>query len=462
MVANLGTLVTPEAWSADSLFQIVNEWVLSPIAEQLQNKFLLVEFFSKKDVEWKGRTALVPVHLSRNTGVAWGDPAGPALPAAGQQGYDHFIIEARRLYGRIDIDALTMKIAKGNPNSLIDALESELTGCVKDIQNRANQDFYSGGRVLGFLNEHENKLDNNTWEFSGDLVKAAAVLAAVGAAVPVQLRRMDTYDNVPSAGGTGVVTYDTVDATGSTLTLRGNAASAINTSAVATGYAIAVICNTVIDPGGLGLTMSLGSHTSAAASWQAQGIYGILAEPTLFRLDRSLAGAIAANYVLRSNIRTCSETGNHDRADLSQVRMQFMQDVINEASGDESDWIVMHPIMRAEYTSLMNGTTSLVTVTDKAKPGDIGFTSLSFNGIPIKTDRHCGRGLLIFLKTDTWRYLEVGPGEWADDDGSKLSRVAGADRMEAFYRWYYNAICERPCANGILVGVQFSGAVAGS
>jgi len=261
MVASLGTLVTPEAWSADSLFQIVNEWVLSPIAEQLQNKFLLVEFFSKKDVEWKGRTALVPVHLSRNTGVAWGDPAGPTLPAAGQQGYNHWIIEARRLYGRIDIDALTMKIAKGNPNSLVDALESELTGCVKDIQNQANQDFYSGGRVIGFLNEHELKADNKTWEFSGDLTKAAKVLAAVGAAVGVKLIRMDTYANIPDALG-GDISYSAVDATGSTLTLRSTAAADITTAAVAPGYAIAIIAAVATNAA----TTALGSHTDQEKS----------------------------------------------------------------------------------------------------------------------------------------------------------------------------------------------------
>jgi hypothetical protein len=83
---------------------------------------------------------------------------------------------------------------------------------------------------------------------------------------------------------------------------------------------------------------------------------------------------------------------------------------------------------------------------------------LSFNGIPLKTSRHCGKGLLLFIKTDSWVMAEVTPPGLADLDGNVLSRTGTSDAYSAFVRYYYNTVCEHPNKNGILVGLNFSGA----
>ena len=142
--------------------------------------------------------------------------------------------------------------------------------------------------------------------------------------------------------------------------------------------------------------------------------------------------------------------------------MQSILDDIADASGASPNCMVAHYIFRQEYTALMSftsngggGTSRKMSVDD----GDPGFdtNSLSFNGIPLKVARHCGKGLLIFLDLNSWTCAEVEAPGLADLDGSVLSRLQNADAYEAFVRYYYNTVCTAPNRNGILTGISYAG-----
>lgn len=120
----------------------------------------------------------------------------------------------------------------------------------------------------------------------------------------------------------------------------------------------------------------------------------------------------------------------------------------------------MNPVMRVEYTSLLQGVgaANLYKDIEGAKNGDAGFTSLGYAGIPMKVSRHMPKGSIAFLQPKTWRLLELDQKGFADLDGSILSRVAGAgatDAYEGFYKWYYEVVCHRPNANAVLTAVDF-------
>ena len=119
---------------------------------------------------------------------------------------------------------------------------------------------------------------------------------------------------------------------------------------------------------------------------------------------------------------------------------------------EEPDLIVMHPTMRTQYTSLL--TVGLQTYTVRAENGDGGFTGLSYGTVPLKTARHAPLGGIIFLRQKDWKMLQLQPGDFADLDGSVLSRRADRDSWEGFYRWYYNTCCLRPNAQAMLVGIN--------
>jgi len=96
-----------------------------------------------------------------------------------------------------------------------------------------------------------------------------------------------------------------------------------------------------------------------------------------------------------------------------------------------------------------------------SKKGDpvLSFDGLVFGGLPVKTTRHCPKGMILLLKKGTWKFLEHGKRGFAKDDGNVLCRVTGQDAWNGFYKWYYNHLCVAPNKNGILVGINFPGAV---
>ena len=174
---------------------------------------------------------------------------------------------------------------------------------------------------------------------------------------------------------------------------------------------------------------------------------------SLFGVDRSQATNTATE--LQSVVLTMSETGTEAAIDLTLARMQEVIDSINITSGMEPNVIMMNPIDRAKYIALCQSSLQ-ITRTGTATSGDAGFLGLSYGGIPIKSARHVGRGLMLFLNTKCWKLAVLEDGKFADLDGSVLSRVANEDSFEGFYKWYYNHYCYRPNANGILTGLKWS------
>ena len=141
-------------------------------------------------------------------------------------------------------------------------------------------------------------------------------------------------------------------------------------------------------------------------------------------------------------------------ADLTVERLQRVLDEISVLSGEEPNVLICHPSIRSNYVSLLTGTGLYATSRGSATKGDGGFLDLSFGNIPIKFSRHCPRGMVIFMNTKTWKLLQLQSGGFADLDGTTVLRASGADAWEGFYRWYYNTVCVRPNANGVLVGVN--------
>jgi hypothetical protein len=118
----------------------------------------------------------------------------------------------------------------------------------------------------------------------------------------------------------------------------------------------------------------------------------------------------------------------------------------------------MNSLTRQQYTALLQGTNAgnLYVTTDSAKNGDGGFMSLGYAGIPIKTSRAIHRGILAFLRKDTWNITELESAGFADMDGNVLSRVPDVDAYRGFYRWYWNLVCKQPNCNVILFGVALN------
>ena len=188
------------------------------------------------------------------------------------------------------------------------------------------------------------------------------------------------------------------------------------------------------------------------------GVYANLGLKDHFLVDRS----VAANAPLRSTIQAINAKPGATNDALDFGRMQGMLDEILILGGEDPDCLYVHPIFRQEYSSLLSFTSATNTTLVKdvqagAGKADAGYSAYSFNNIPVKMSRHCGKGLVVFLRTKTWCITELQSFGMADLDGNVLSRLPNRDEWEGFVRWYYNLVCKEPNRNAILCGIKFSG-----
>ena len=466
-----------------TLQNILKEFYIGPVQDQLNNEMMVLELMEKTTVDWNGRVAIIPVHTSRNTGVQYLDEAGTvggntALPTAGSQGYLRLQVNARFQYGTFQITGpATAAAAKGGVGSFVGWMDAEMKRLVTDFRNASDRTCVSGGRVLGFVNEHENKNANpRTYEFTGDIDKlermrdiAADTLPA--GALPghpgafdlrIEFIRMDTYATIATWGpgnafGDISAAGAPIDVATRSFTMRNNAVNDLDLTGLPAGVPCAVrIANTQSGA----LPDVSGAFLAGFIDPEPEGIYGNLANPTHFGIDRTLT-ATGENTLRSTAVLSQASAGNHDRANVSLPRIQNIFDQISLASGEEPDMILMSPLQRQIYGSLFQLTlansNSVQNVSgERASKLDGGFSGLSYGGTPIKTARQVDNGGMIFMKSNTWKLLELQSHGFADLDGTEILRANGIDAWEGFYKWYYNTVCTHPNQNGALVGLSLT------
>jgi hypothetical protein len=421
-----------------SLDPILKDFYAGPIADTLNREIEMVDMFNKSKISWVGRKGIMSVRTGRNGGRGFVAENG-ALPTAGQNQYADLVFEAKYLYGRTEITGPAIAQAKASAGAFVNALKEELDGAIETVKDDANATMFFGGGTVGFLNQRQAQAGAANWEFSGNYSE----IPANGFPVACKIVRCDTYDEVGAA--TTVERALPATATPGTVLIGG----ALDTSGVADGVAcaIVVINDTAGDPT---LNQAMGIYGNLAAGTYANPTQHFTAER-----DTTLPAGIES---LHSTILTAA-TGVGTRAAITTQRIQAMLDEIASESGTSPDMLYCNYIFRQEYAELMNANLR-VDARDGKKSGDPGFDmgQLSFNGLPLKASRHCGKGLLVALNRKSWNLVEVQSPGLADLDGSVLSRSANTDSYEAFVRWYYNLICKQPNRNGIICGINFSGA----
>lgn len=449
MGAALGTYTDWSVNPVGGLANILKEFYLGPIREQLNSEIMALQLFQKATVDWNGRLAYIPIHVGRNTSVSYLAEGGP-FPldgAVGQQTFAHLTVQAHFLYGHFEITGPAVASAKsGGKGAFVGWMEAEMTRLVDDVKNTADQNMISGGGCVGYLSADIAEVGAANWTFDGDYGK----LSSVGLPANFRVARQDS-PGFQSDGTTAqntsylddiapTIQIDTVDETGGTVHFN----AAMDTTAANAGFGFPVFMT------GADLT---------ASNVETRGVFANLSQASLFGLSKAGTAVDATGLpVLQPLIMTCDPTNTTQaRADLTAERMQQVIDELSVLSGKEPDIILCHPTVRAQYVAMMTGTASLVTDTrGKATDGDVGFLNLSYSNIPIKYARHAPRGAMLFLNTKTWKIAELKSGGFADLDGTTILRESAVDRWRGFWCWYYNLVCTQPNANAILTGIAIS------
>ena len=427
--------------------------------DAIDRELPLLSKFQKLDLDWTGRNAIFAVKVARSSEGAVNSVGfvaeGAALPIASSQVSVQLTLGAKLLYGRFQLTGALMASAKNKAGSFVQALEDEMDGSVDDVKNAAARALYVGGGAIGFVHQKTNfaasvaggGANDIKIQFSGNIEELPVLFAN---AVPVKVVRMDNYDTLytgnayrPSTTDVGSICFDfAFDTRDATLAPD-----------LADGCGLAVIRTT---------TPSLADEPT--------GIYGNMADNAFFGIDRKTTVPVNVPVIpatgldrLRSCIRrnTLGEApaGGNPATALSQTRMEAVLTELQEFpfAGKPIDLLVMRPTTRQAYVALISNGSALYTTTDKARHGDVGVADISYNGIRMMTDRHCGRGLILFLNTKSWKLAQLKSASIEDIDGNVLSRIHGFDAYEGHVSWYYNTITSMPNCNGGLHGFDYPG-----
>jgi len=427
MGASIGTGIA----GFTSVDQILKEFYLGPIINQLNNEILAVELFQKAQVDWQGKRAVIPVKVSRNSGVSF-LAEGAALPTAGAQGYADLLVTARFVYGRFSVTGPLIEAAKTSAGAFVTAIDGEMTGLVEDVKNAANKGMFDGNNIIGYVWQKQNAA---VFQYAGATTTSVGSAFTLGAAATTaQLVRLDTYAAVGAATQVNAVTE-------SSITFN----APIDTTAVPAGVPLAVQ---------LGAASTIKYGVAGAWDREPVGLMANLSNQTHFGVDRTDA---TGSPILQATAFVVDPTTDV-YSTLTLRSMQKVLDDINLQSGKKPDLVLCNDLMKVEYTALLQGVgaANLIVPTDKNSDGYAGFERVFYNGIEIKASRHCPKGLFFFLSSKlSWKLAVLGEGGFMDDDGSILFRVVNTDAYEGTYRWYYNLVCVEPNANGVLCAISF-------
>jgi len=459
---------------------ILKEFYLGPIIESLNNQLEMVQMFQKSTLDWQGRQVVIPVHVSRNDGTGFRAEAGE-LPAAGKQGHVNLNIKAKYLYGRFSLTGPAIATAKTTANSFATYVQTEMDGLVTDTKLKANQGMFTGGGCVGYVRHLTTQAPGATItpDFCGnkDVLRNLQAIAedatkggAPGNLLNIDIISMATYESLLHTNAFPRVAANF-------LTCDGNAGADDKITLVTDNggrvqwqllSGTRHPCMVVVRGCGAGLApfVPLAAAVDPVLTEvnnEALGIYANLGLSSHFTVDRSIGQAapiagVSQNPSLRSTVESVAIGAAAGNAALSFGRMQTVLDEIMVLGGDDPDCMYVHPGIRQKYADLLTftnpGSIKKAAIGDVGT-GDPGFSGYAFNNIPMKMSRHCGKGMIIFLKTKTWTITELQSFGMADLDGSVLSRLSNKDEFEGFVRWYYNLVCKEPNRNAILTNIEF-------
>lgn len=408
---------------------ILKEFYVDYIAEQLnQETKLLQTVFRKSVLAWNGKYVVVPVHLSRNTGVGFVAELG-TLPTPGAQGYEKYNVFAKYLYGTGNISGPTLSLGNGSIG-ITSAFTGEVDGLINDTAKSLNRALFFGGRAIGFVWQKQNAA---IFQFAGNDDGDVANQIPTGVGETVGFYRMDTFAQV---GANTQLNSISTDINGRLqITLNAN----INTSAVPTGVPMVVI------------------HNNPALTSRVTGMIGNLADPDQFGLSRATYDRLRCKYV----------SGDAWGA-FSTTNLQTLFDSIAEETGRYPQMVVCHPRMRSQYTNALVGTSMAnyrVNITSTSVEGDGGVAKdgvMSFNDVPFLVDPDAPKGIFFALttapagKSKGWCWAEAAKGDFVRGTTENiLLQDPTTDTYSFRWRLYGEAYCDRPNANGVYVSVQY-------
>ena len=370
---------------------------LGVVSDQLNtnvNPLLAAIEQTASDVWGKEIRKLAPYGINGRIGA--GTETGD-LPAAAENNYAQFVLTLKNLYGTIEISDKAIRASQNNAGAFVNLLNAEMEGLLKASKFNFGRMLYGDG--TGTLTTVESASGNNVVVASvQNLIEGMVVdaLTSEGASTGVAGRRITS-----------------IDRSSKTITLSGNA---IPASTLTKGNIITVQGSYKNELTGLGAIFGTGS--------------------TLYGLSKT------ANKWL--NPRSYTSTA------IDDVTIQKVIDEMDEVAGSKADFIVCSFGVKRAYQEYLTENKSNVDIMNLAG----GYKAISYNGIPVVSDRFAPSGTMYVLDTTEFHLHQLCDWRWLEGDNGKIIRqVAGKPVYTATLVKYADLICDKPSGQAKISGI---------
>lgn len=370
---------------------------LGVVAEQLNTAVnpLLAKFQqTTSDVWGKEIRKLAPFGI--NGGIGAGTEEGE-LPTPAANNYAQFVLSLKNLYGTIELSDKAIRASENNSGAFVNLLQAEMEGLLKASKFNFGRMLYGDG--------------------TGTLAKASA---QSGNKITVDkvnnLMEGMVVDVIGSTSKTAVLSgrrIVDVDRENKTVTLDG---AAIAASTIASGDILVVQGSYGKELTGLG------------------AIFG--ASEYLYGLERS------KNKWLTPYKKTS--------ATVTDVVIQKAIDTLEEVAGSNADFIVCSSgVKRAYQDYLITNRTNIDVMNLQG-----GYKAISYNGIPVVSDRFAPEGTMYILNTADFHLHQLCDWRWLEsDDGRIIRQIANKPAYTATLVKYADLICDRPIGQAVISGI---------
>ncbi len=333
-----------------------------------------------------------------NGGIGAGTEDGE-LPAAAGNNYDQFVLTLKNLYGTIEISDKAVRASENSVGAFVNLLNAEMEGLLKASS-------FNFGRML----------------FGDGNGTLATVKAIADDTVTV-----DSVKNIVE----GMV-VDFVTSAGSVIS-----------NATARRVIYVDRANKKIKVSGTALTTS---QVPVGSIITVQNSYGkeITGLKAIFKDSGSIYGLDRATHkwlipYMKENVGEISETA-----------IQTAIDELEENTGSKVNFIVCSSGVKRAYQKHLATYKRNIDVMEL----NGGYKALSYNGIPVISDRFCPEGTMYLLNTEDFVLHQLCDWKWLEgEDGRVLKQVANKPVYSATLVKYADLVCTRPCGQAMLSGI---------
>ena len=372
---------------------------LGAITEQLHTEVnpLLAKIKQSTADVW-GKEIRRVARYGINGGIGAGSETGD-LPKAEGNHYEQFVCTLKNLYGTIEISDKAMRASANDAGAFVNLLNDEMDGLLKASAFNFGRMLYGDGS--GVLAKVSAASVGNT--ISCDSVKNFAVGMIVG---------VFTNDGVDL--GLGMRRVTDVDRENNKITVDGKAFETDDVDAGCTIHMQGSVDNEI---------------TGLGAIFKSTGnIYGL---------------SRATHKWLVPYMKT-------DVGSITETVIQKAIDYLDETAGSRVNFIVCSSGVKRAFQKHLATYKRNVDVMNL----EGGYKALSYNGIPIVSDRFCPAGTMYLLNTDDFTLHQLCDWKWLEgEDGKILKQNAGKPTYTATLVKYADLICAKPCGQAMLSGI---------